>query len=60
MNPQTTLMCAMLGIRDVTAEILKAKGGGESLAPNLLLRQAQAKIDQAKVAETSGTEGGMK
>ena len=53
-------MCAMLGIRDVTSEILKLNGGDDNQASKLLLQQTLAKIDEKKVEENKTQEEGKK
>jgi len=55
-NPQTTLMCAMLGIRDVTSEILKLNGGDDNQASKLLLQQTLAKIDEKRIEESKAND----
>ena len=51
-NPQTTLICAMLGIRDITAEILKnrERGGAEEnvSATEALLQKTRERIGESK------------
>ena len=52
----------MLGIRDITAEILKLKGGGGGgadavSAPEALLKKTLENIDESKAESECGREG---